>query len=600
MLDDLQYAHGESLDLLAYLIDHLRAPVLVLALARPDMLARRDDEWLGHGGARHSAIQLSPLTEHGSQAVAPDIARSCGDDPAVEDLVHAACAVAGGNPALLERMVQVFHDIGVLEDVDLLGEDDHWRVHADKLAKAVLPLTVEDAVKARIAALSADERSLLEQAAVMGSVFWLGGLVAMGRIGSAVPERWLDPEHVDQQRDSRSARHAHRARLRARAPRQQLPRRGGVRLQAQPRARGAPRAHAARPGAPAPPRRGDVAPLSPAVHSNEELLCMMARHCEGAKQRARAALAFLEAGDVARGRYANGKAAECYKRCLELLAGETDEAGVDVDHHLRALHHYGDMLQDLGRNDEALGAFRKMLDLAFRFNLKGKGGAAHHRIGRLFRETGNLVDATSHFEAAHALFVAAGDERGIASTVNKNQQTPLAPWRLREGARGHAAGADDAAPRLGETAGQSRSASTTSGSSTRTLGSSSSRSTRSSRRCGSGARSAISSASASPSTTSVRSLRISATTRARSSSSGRRTRSPVRPGTARASPSCSPTWARRTTGQSEKALERLHEAQEMCDDLGDKLGLADPAAASRRPTWRGASTRRRASASVGP
>src|SRR5260370_20011892 len=40
--DDLQFAHDDSLELMSYLVENLRGPILVLCMARPEMLARRD------------------------------------------------------------------------------------------------------------------------------------------------------------------------------------------------------------------------------------------------------------------------------------------------------------------------------------------------------------------------------------------------------------------------------------------------------------------------------------------------------------------------------------------------------------------------------
>src|SRR6185295_16364065 len=65
-----------------------------------------------------------------------------------------------------------------------------WQVDLDRLNHARLPLTVEDAVAARLAVLSAVERRLLEHAAAMGSVFWLGGLVALARMDREAPNLW--------------------------------------------------------------------------------------------------------------------------------------------------------------------------------------------------------------------------------------------------------------------------------------------------------------------------------------------------------------------------------------------------------------------------
>ncbi len=123
----------------------------------------------------------------------------------------------------------------------------------------------------------------------------------------------------------------------------------------------------------------------------------------------------MEATDVARSHYANAKAAEYYDKGLTLVR---DGAEVGTEIYLSALHHHGDVLQVLGKNADALVAFREMLTHAFRLDLRGKGGAAHSRIGRVHREQGDLTDAMSHLEAALKLFEEAGDERGIASATD--------------------------------------------------------------------------------------------------------------------------------------------------------------------------------------
>ena len=77
----------------------------------------------------------------------------------------------------------------------------------------------------------------------------------------------------------------------------------------------------------------------------------------------KAASSYLEAADVARSHYANAKAAEYYDKGLTLVR---DGAEVGTEAYLSALHHHGDVLQVLGRNDAALSAFREMLTRAFR------------------------------------------------------------------------------------------------------------------------------------------------------------------------------------------------------------------------------------------
>jgi tetratricopeptide (TPR) repeat protein len=414
VLDDLHSAHDDSLDLLAYLIESLHAPILLVCIGRPELVARRDG-WARHGGASHQIIELSPLSETDAAAVMHDLLAPCGEEEAVLDLVDAACTLAGGNPALLERMVRIFLDMGVLENVDEFAEKDVWKIHVDLLAHVRLPLTVEDAVHARIAALTSEERIVLEGAASMGSVFWLGGLLAIRRLEVATPEVWAsgetrdlrelrailveltDRDYVLRLPDSTFAGDEEYV-FKHNLEREQL-------LKLVPGAQQR-RCHEA---------LAEWLVFRDNVRTHEENLGMLARHQEQANLRSRAASSYLEAADVARAHYANAKAAEYYDKGLTLVR---DGAEVATEAYLSALHHHGDVLQVLGRSADALIAFREMLTRAFRLDLRGKGGAAHSRIGRLHREQGDLADATLHLEAALKLFEEAGDQRGIASAVD--------------------------------------------------------------------------------------------------------------------------------------------------------------------------------------
>ncbi len=156
------------------------------------------------------------------------------------------------------------------------------------------------------------------------------------------------------------------------------------------------------------------------VRTHEESLGMLARHSEAAGRKTQASLANLAAADVARAQYANQKALPTItrKRGLELAVRRAARRSTWQTARITALHHYGDVLQLLGRNDEALVAFREMLAVAYRLDMRTRGGAAHGRIGRLYRDTGRLEKAAQHLSAAFRLFEQAGDERGIASTVD--------------------------------------------------------------------------------------------------------------------------------------------------------------------------------------
>ena len=59
VIDDAQHADEGLLDFLDHVLDTAQAPIFVLALARPELLARRP----ALGGRRTSVVRLDPLDD---------------------------------------------------------------------------------------------------------------------------------------------------------------------------------------------------------------------------------------------------------------------------------------------------------------------------------------------------------------------------------------------------------------------------------------------------------------------------------------------------------------------------------------------------------
>lgn len=405
VFEDLQQADDDSLELLKYLVEHLRGAVLLLCVTRPELLARVDG-WAALARTHHAQVELSALSDADATALASSLLAPC-EGGAPPQLIEAATSIAAGNPRLLEQMVRVFHDTGVLEERSALAREPTWKVDLGRLASARLPLSVDDAVQARIAALSGAERRVLEHAAAMGSVFWLGGLRALARSERTNPEVWDDDDdlaeldavlqglvardYVLQLPDSSFAgdtEYVFKHNL-EREKISQLTSAGSLRGFHQVIA--------------------DYLNGHDGVRSQEEYCTMLASHLANAGARERAGLTYVAAGDMARETYAAKRAAECYRKGLELLGDG------DARRRIEALHNQGDVLSLLGRTDEALTAFREMLSVAYRLGAHAKGGAAHNRIGRLYRDTGSLSQAATHLEAATRLFGLAGDVRGVSA-----------------------------------------------------------------------------------------------------------------------------------------------------------------------------------------
>jgi len=408
VFDDLHFADDDSIDLLNFLTHNLQAKLLLIYSARAEFL-RQHDSWHKTGTDRHRVVELGPLSTEDSAELMHALLAPCeGDVP--QALIDAGVKAASGNPGQLTQMVRAFHDSGVLEERDALSVKPVWRVDLKRLHSVRLPVTMEDAVGIRIAALAPKERRVLEHAAAMGNVFWLGGLLALRRMGLEPPEVWRDSDtsDADELKESLATlvQRDYVLELEGAAFRNETEYVFKQNLEREKIA-GLTSAAAS--------RRyhqtiADWLVQNANIRSQEEYAAVLAEHLEKAGSLTRSAFAYLEAGDIARQNYAARQASQYYAKGLELLGDD------DARRRIDALHNHGDVLQLLGKIDEALAAFRQMLNIAYRLNLRAKGGAAHNRIGRLFRQTGSLDEAREHLEAGRLLFAAAEDVRGVASS----------------------------------------------------------------------------------------------------------------------------------------------------------------------------------------
>ena len=169
VLDDAQHADDGLLDLLDHLSATARAPIFVLALARPDLLRRRPDL----GGRRASVVRLEPL---GDDAMATLVDGLVADLP---ELTRAALVErAEGVPLFAVETVRA------LIDRDLVIPRDGHYVTADNtvldLEAIGAPATLQALVAARLDSLDSEERRVVADAAVLGLSFTRDGLLALG------------------------------------------------------------------------------------------------------------------------------------------------------------------------------------------------------------------------------------------------------------------------------------------------------------------------------------------------------------------------------------------------------------------------------------
>jgi predicted ATPase/class 3 adenylate cyclase len=178
-IDDLQWADDAMLDF----VDHLAewasgVPLLLLCTARPELLDRRPG-W-GGGKLNSTLVALSPLSEEDTaRLIAGLLERSVLPAETQRELL----ARAGGNPLYAEEYARMLHERGVV------GRDG---------GELPLPESVQGVVAARLDVLPLEEKGLLQDAAVVGKIFWSGALAA---IGTSSPTSVEERLHALERRD---------------------------------------------------------------------------------------------------------------------------------------------------------------------------------------------------------------------------------------------------------------------------------------------------------------------------------------------------------------------------------------------------------------
>ncbi|MEO8080917.1 MAG: adenylate/guanylate cyclase domain-containing protein [Caldimonas sp.] len=164
LLDDLHWADEGSLDFVNHLAQACRdLPLMVLCLTRSTLYERRA-LW-GGGQSNHQRIDLSPLSKRSSRELVQALLSRLPTVPeALRDLLIGS---AEGNPYFVEELIGMLIDDGVI-----VTGPEGWQVSTDKLVDVHVPGTLAGVLQARIDGLPPDEKSALQQASVVGHVFW--------------------------------------------------------------------------------------------------------------------------------------------------------------------------------------------------------------------------------------------------------------------------------------------------------------------------------------------------------------------------------------------------------------------------------------------
>jgi class 3 adenylate cyclase/tetratricopeptide (TPR) repeat protein len=174
VLEDIHWADAGLLDFIEHLADWARGPLLMLTLARPELLELRPG-W-GGGKRNYSAIYLDPLTAEEGAAMLEDLLGG----PLPADLRRLVIERTEGNPLYTEEIVRMFVDQGVLRATQAS------RLELTQPVEQVeVPRSIHALIAARLDGLPSEEKSLLQDAAVVGRTFWSGALAHMAQLDPA-------------------------------------------------------------------------------------------------------------------------------------------------------------------------------------------------------------------------------------------------------------------------------------------------------------------------------------------------------------------------------------------------------------------------------
>jgi class 3 adenylate cyclase/predicted ATPase len=197
--EDMQWADASLLDFVEYLLEWSRNhPLYVVTLARPELLERRPTWGAGH--RNFTSMYLEPL----SQA-------------AMEELLTGL--VPGLPPSLCERILTraegiplyAVETVRMLLDRGALIQEGAVYQPVGTIESLEVPETLHALIAARLDGLSAEERSLLQDGAVLGKTFTRAALLALTDFEEADLDQLLHSlvrkEVLSLQSDPRSPEH---------------------------------------------------------------------------------------------------------------------------------------------------------------------------------------------------------------------------------------------------------------------------------------------------------------------------------------------------------------------------------------------------------
>ncbi|MFN2471109.1 MAG: adenylate/guanylate cyclase domain-containing protein [Gaiellaceae bacterium] len=169
VFEDLHWADEALLAFLEHVVEWSQGvPLLLLCTARPE-LYEAQAAW-GAGTRNATTINLAPLSDEETTQLVSALLDAAVLPAEVQALVLER---AGGNPLYAEEFVRMLKDRGLL-----VKKGRTLALAAG--AEIPFPESVQALIAARLDTLSAERKRLLQDASVIGKVFWAGAVAELG------------------------------------------------------------------------------------------------------------------------------------------------------------------------------------------------------------------------------------------------------------------------------------------------------------------------------------------------------------------------------------------------------------------------------------
>ncbi len=163
-LEDLHWADDSSLAVLNYLMESReRFPLLILGATRPGLFERYP-EW-GTGISSYVRLEMAPLIVGESERLVAEILKKLPSIP--EALPELIVKRAEGNPFYIEELIKM-----LIDRKAIVPGEDVWQVDDSRMVQTEIPMTLTHVLQVRLESLREAERGLLQQASVVGPIFW--------------------------------------------------------------------------------------------------------------------------------------------------------------------------------------------------------------------------------------------------------------------------------------------------------------------------------------------------------------------------------------------------------------------------------------------